>query len=200
MRAGRRASAAAHCSWHGAARLRRVLDVGVGPVAAGRRLDMPAALLVLVFDDLGVARHHLLGRRDFRRAARLLMRREGLGIDALDPVGPAAVVLDDLVGDVAHGWPSEVAGAGSNVPSSPEVARWPKKFPTANAKGAGLSGPRLRNVGRRGLPAAAMLGDPAVEAAGRGFSGLLFLAQHLVRAPRLGHTIVPHLADAGAFP
>src|SRR6185437_1601505 len=83
--------------------LRLVLDVGLRPVAAGRGLDMPVAVLVLVFDDFGMARLHLLGRRHLGGIARLRVRGEGFRIDAVDPVRPAAIVLDDLVSEVDHG-------------------------------------------------------------------------------------------------
>jgi hypothetical protein len=39
----------------------------------------------------------------FRGFAGEVVRREGLGEDAVDLVGPAAVVLDDMIGDLGHG-------------------------------------------------------------------------------------------------
>src|SRR3569833_2179316 len=93
-----------------------------------------------------------------------------------------------------------VAGAGGNAPSSPEVAAWPKKRPAANAEGADLAARALTQPRPVRLPAAAMLGDPAIKGAGRGFRGLLFLAERLVGADRLRHAEVPHLAEARAFP
>src|SRR5580693_1505157 len=42
-------------------RLRGVLDIGIGTVAAGGGLGVPFAVGGLVFDRLGAARHALLG-------------------------------------------------------------------------------------------------------------------------------------------
>jgi hypothetical protein len=41
----------------------RILDFGLRPIAAGGRLGVLAAVLVLVFDNLRVARHTFISRR-----------------------------------------------------------------------------------------------------------------------------------------
>src|SRR5580704_1861598 len=83
-------------------RLRLVLDIGVGTVAAGRGLGMPLAVGSLVFDRLGAAGHALFGRGAPGGRKRRGVSGESFREYAADGVGPAAVVLDDLVGDVAH--------------------------------------------------------------------------------------------------
>src|SRR3979409_1339859 len=77
-------------------------DVGLGPVIAGRHLLVPMAILVLVGDAGGLSRNALLLHGALRRLAGAVVRREGFGINPVDPVGPAAVMLDDLVGDSGH--------------------------------------------------------------------------------------------------
>src|SRR5262245_42975307 len=79
-----------------------VLHVGVGPIAATGGLDVPLALLVLVFDDLGEARHALLLGRSLGGCQCLRVGGEGLRENAVDLVGPAAVMLDDFIRDVRH--------------------------------------------------------------------------------------------------
>ena len=67
-----------------------VLDVGLGPVLAGRYFIVPFALRILVADELGFARDLLL-RRD--RVGGTLGRVPGLerlGIDAIQPIGTTA--------------------------------------------------------------------------------------------------------------
>src|SRR6185369_5084405 len=55
-----------------------------------------------VFDAFGAAGHLLLGRRDLCGRDRIRARRKGFGVGGSDLVSPAAVMLDDLVGDPAH--------------------------------------------------------------------------------------------------
>src|SRR5262245_25642745 len=82
--------------------LRAVLHVGVGAIASARGLDVPLAVLVLVFDDLGKARHALLLGRGPGGRQRVRVGGEGLREYAAGLVGPAAVVLDDLIRHVRH--------------------------------------------------------------------------------------------------
>ena len=74
-------------------------------VAAAGGFGVPLALLVLELDDLGVAGDRLLGGGSLRGRQRVGMGREGLRKHAIDLVGPAAIVLDDLIGDFGHGPP-----------------------------------------------------------------------------------------------
>src|SRR5262249_48101432 len=78
------------------------LDVGLGPIGARRPFVVPTTILVLVRDGRALSRHDLFLGRAFRRLAREVVGGEGLGEYPVDPVGPAAVVLDDLVGDLGH--------------------------------------------------------------------------------------------------
>src|SRR5437899_5120873 len=57
--------------------LRRILDIGLGTVAAGGSLDVPFAVRRLVFDRLGTAGHALLGGGALRGGYRRGMGREG---------------------------------------------------------------------------------------------------------------------------
>ena len=68
-----------------------------------RGLDMPAPIRVFVFDDFRMTGLHLLGRGDARGLQRLSMRREAFREHAVDRIGPAAVMLDDVIGDFRHG-------------------------------------------------------------------------------------------------
>ena len=38
------------------------------------------------------------------RSARCVVARERLGENPIDPVGPASVVFDDLIGNLSHEW------------------------------------------------------------------------------------------------
>src|ERR1700679_2960019 len=88
-----------------------VLDIGLGTVAAGGGLGMPLAVGGLVFDRLGAARHPLLSGGAFGGGKRLGMGRKAFRKHAIHGIGPAAVMLDDLVGHMAH-W--ELASAGGH--------------------------------------------------------------------------------------
>src|SRR6187455_1555117 len=82
--------------------LRLVLDVSVGTVAALGGFGVPLAVGGLVFDRLGTSRHALFGGGPLGGGQRHGTRRKGFRKYAIHGVGPAAVMLDDLVGDVAH--------------------------------------------------------------------------------------------------
>src|SRR5579863_2859556 len=88
-------------------------DVGDRAVVALGDLVPPAAASVLVHDSGGLARHALLARGALGRPARGVVGGKSLGIDAVGAIGPAAVVLDDLIGDLAHAWPLLIAVAGA---------------------------------------------------------------------------------------
>src|SRR5271167_4426742 len=83
-------------------RLSLVLDIGFRTVAAGGGLGVPFAVGGLVFDRLGAARHALLGGNPLGGGKRGGMGRERLRKHPIDGIGPAAVMLNDLVGDMGH--------------------------------------------------------------------------------------------------
>src|SRR5580704_2268281 len=78
------------------------LDVGLRPIIAGRNLVMPKTVLVFIGDTPGLSANDLFPCRSFRGFARHVVRPEGFGEHAIDPVSPAAVVFDDFVRDLAH--------------------------------------------------------------------------------------------------
>src|SRR6202030_3838755 len=78
------------------------LDVGLGSVTSPRHFVVPSAILVLVRDARRVSRDDLLLRRALGRFACHVVGREGLGEPPIDPIGPTAVVLDDLICDLGH--------------------------------------------------------------------------------------------------
>src|SRR5580700_3703663 len=79
------------------------LDVGFRPIGACGQLLVPPAVGVFPRDGSGFSRHMLFAGGAFRGLAGEVVGREGLGEDAVDLVGPAAVVLDDMIGDLGHG-------------------------------------------------------------------------------------------------
>src|SRR5229473_4718323 len=79
-----------------------VLDIGLRTVAAGGGFGVPLAVGGFVFDRLGSAGHALLGGGAPGGGKCRGMGRERFGKHAIDGIGPAAVVLDDFVGDVGH--------------------------------------------------------------------------------------------------
>src|ERR1700733_8617550 len=87
-----------------------VLDIGLRTGRAGGGFGMPLAVGGLVFDRLGAARHALLGGGAFGGGKGLGMGRKAFRKHAVHGVGPAAVMLDDLVSHMAHG---ELAFAGA---------------------------------------------------------------------------------------
>jgi hypothetical protein len=70
------------------------LNVGFGTIVALVDLLAPAARGVFVDDPDGFAGDALLAGRALGGRAGGVVGRERLGIDAVDPVGPAAIVLD----------------------------------------------------------------------------------------------------------
>src|SRR5215813_6558154 len=77
-------------------------DLGGGTVGTRIDLQVPDALVVLIFDGLGGARHLLLARGALRRLERRLMTCERFREHAVDLVGPTAVMLHDLIDNLAH--------------------------------------------------------------------------------------------------
>src|SRR4051812_15672937 len=79
-----------------------VLHVGVGPVAPAGSLAVPTSIRVLPLDRFALAGHALLRGGGLGGGERRRMAWERFGKHAVDLVGPAAVVFDNLVGDVGH--------------------------------------------------------------------------------------------------
>src|SRR6202012_5799055 len=86
-------------------------------IVAARELLMPLARGVFVLDLAGFAGNALLGRGPRGGLVGRLPRREPLGKNVADLIGPTAVVLDDLVGDVGH----VLASPYETIPSSRRV-------------------------------------------------------------------------------
>src|ERR1700757_3206488 len=93
-------SASNCCSNCSGGSLTRVVDVGLGAVAALGRLGVPLAVGCLVFDHLGASRRALPSRGTLGGGKGRSMIRKRLRKHAVDGVGPAAVMFDDFVGDV----------------------------------------------------------------------------------------------------
>ena len=66
---------------------------------------MPLSLVILVFDGFSMTGDFLFGGSHLRGGKCLGMRRKGLRKHAVDFVGPAAVVLDNLIDDIRRGTP-----------------------------------------------------------------------------------------------
>jgi hypothetical protein len=79
------------------------LDFGLGPIVAARDFLVPFAVRVFPGNGAGLARHVLFGGGAQRRAARRIVRGECLGKNAVELIGPAAVMLDDVIDDLGHG-------------------------------------------------------------------------------------------------
>src|SRR5258708_39923335 len=90
--------------------LRSVLDIGLRPVIAGGGLGVPLAVRRLIFDRLGAAGHALLGGGASGGRQCGCMVREWFRKHAVDGIGPAAVMFDDLVSYVAHRELASLAG------------------------------------------------------------------------------------------
>ena len=78
------------------------VHLGFRPVLAIRDFLVPATVLVLPGDPDILARRSLFARSPVRGRAGRRVTGEGLGIDSVGPLGPAAIVLDDVVDDLAH--------------------------------------------------------------------------------------------------
>src|SRR3954466_12445116 len=82
--------------------LRLVLDVGLGTIAAGCGFGVPLAVGRLVFDGFSTPGHALLGGGPLCSRKRGGMARKGFRECAFDGISPAAIMLDDFVGDMGH--------------------------------------------------------------------------------------------------
>src|SRR4029077_19940115 len=95
---------------------RLFLDVGLRPVGAGGELAVPFARGVLIFDPLGGAGDLLLGSGNLGSRDRIRTGGEGLRVGGPHLIGPAPVVLDDLIGDPAHGSLRAVSALNVRMP------------------------------------------------------------------------------------
>src|SRR5262249_11298815 len=96
--------------------VRLFLDVGFGTVGAGGELAVPLARGVLVFDALGSAGDLLLCGGNLGGRKRIGTGGEGLRVGGPHLVSPATVVLDDLIGDPAHGSLRAVSALNVRMP------------------------------------------------------------------------------------
>lgn len=72
-------------------------DIGLGPVVATGYLCVPGAVSVLVFDGMGFVGDTLLGDDAAGGRQGGVAARKGFREHIVELVGPAAVVLNDLV-------------------------------------------------------------------------------------------------------
>ncbi len=80
----------------------RVRRTGLGTVAAGGSLGVPFAVRSLVLNLFGAPGHTLLGGGTLGRGQRCAVSGKGFRKHAVHRIGPTAIMLDDLVGDVGH--------------------------------------------------------------------------------------------------
>lgn len=78
------------------------LHLGLWAVCAGRRFIVPAALLVFIQDVCGLTRKDLLCSSTLGCLTRRVMAGERLRECAVDAIGPSAIMLDDLIPELAH--------------------------------------------------------------------------------------------------
>src|SRR6516164_4688003 len=77
-------------------------------VATAGGFPVPLAVVILILNGFRVAGHFLLLGGRPRRGERLGMGGEAFGKHTIDLIGPAAVVLDNLVCDIMHRTPFTV--------------------------------------------------------------------------------------------
>src|SRR5690606_18645753 len=82
-------------------------NLGIGLIFALGLFPVPLPVGRLVFDLCRLAFLLMLRRSDFRRSAGIGMRGECFGKDIAELVGPASIMLHDLIGDF-HQFRSEV--------------------------------------------------------------------------------------------
>src|SRR5690606_31867925 len=86
------------CLWKEAS----LVDFGLWPVATIGDFFVPFSIGVLVADAVGGTSDMLLGGSGFGSLQRLGVTWKGFRIGGSDLVGPAAVMLDDGVGEFSH--------------------------------------------------------------------------------------------------
>src|SRR5262245_60989316 len=84
-------------------RLALTLHIRLRPVGPLGLFLLPFSPIVLVEDGGVLAGDALLAGGKFRGPSGGVMAGKGLGVGSANAVGPAAVVLDDLVGQLRHG-------------------------------------------------------------------------------------------------
>jgi len=82
-----------------------VFDEGVRAIATAGSFCVPLALVILVLNGFRIAGDFLLGGGRLGRGERVGVGWKALRKHAVDLIGPATVVLDDLVGHISHGTP-----------------------------------------------------------------------------------------------
>src|SRR5262249_17407399 len=80
------------------------LDVGLGPISAGREFFMPTPVLVFVGDGRRLAGDDLFPRGALCSFAGQVVTRKWLGEYPIDAIGPAPIRFDDLIGKLGHVW------------------------------------------------------------------------------------------------
>ena len=76
--------------------------IGIGPVFARRQFVVPMAILVFVRNHGCLSGQDLFSRRALRGFAGRIVTWKRLRKDAVETVSPAAIVFDDLIGDLGH--------------------------------------------------------------------------------------------------
>ncbi|CCF20026.1 protein of unknown function [Pseudorhizobium banfieldiae] len=104
----------------------------LGTIAAVTVLGVPNAVLVLPADFFRLATDLLLRCHDAGRLQGIGMRGERLGIDVTETIGPATIMLDDLVDNLGHA--SHVlsfARRAGNAPAHQVLrkCRWRREVP-----------------------------------------------------------------------
>jgi hypothetical protein len=79
-----------------------VFDVSSWPIGSACGFGVPAALFIFVFYDFGVARDGLFLGSCLRGGECIGVGGEGFRENAVDLVGPASIVFDDLVRNLHH--------------------------------------------------------------------------------------------------
>src|SRR5205085_6682988 len=102
-----------HCRPWSITKFFSALDVGLRPIIACRYFVMPTTSSVFVRDAHRLARNDLFLRCALGRSAGHVVGWKGLGEHAVHPVGPTAVVLDDLINDLGHGSLLILMGGGA---------------------------------------------------------------------------------------
>src|SRR5262245_26716142 len=100
-----------------------VFNVGSRPVGSPCGFGVPAAFFVFVFDNFGVTRDGLFLGSGLCGGQCIGMGGEGFRENAVDLVGPASIMFDDLVRNFHHGEiPASAKGAAITLSRSGAVA------------------------------------------------------------------------------